>query len=378
MTTSSPTIGAAALLAALLTAPASSAQDWDATVKKACEHRRYAMRRAVSKRIADAGDAPVPAIRDYARQNGIDRVPLLLVDALAGAESRGEAVIALLTDWASDREFYWRAQALSGLARREIAELRPMFLAAARDDSWLYRVAGAQGLHLLDPDRDRAVIDGLIEADPDPRLRTRLAGFLFEHGDRRAAGTLVAALQLEADFLGDPWGKREATRAQQLLRAALPDAADAAEFRRDLAAAAADWREPDFSAAPAEFVGGVGIRSCRNGDLFLRWTASGEVFEGLLPNRGVQLEASAWSSLAPGLAELDPGDHQVHGKVVCDYLELVCGEAAHRVKCAPSTSPPALQDWLGKLAGALRATKTPGLADELSGRLRQFSRSEDQ
>lgn len=378
MTPSLSIIGIAASFAVLLAAPTTRAQDWEATVAKACEHRRYAMRRAVSKRIAQAGDAPVAAIRSYDAEHGQDRIPLLLVDAIATADTHGPAVLELLTDWAKNREFYWRAQALAGLARRKLERLRPLHLEAVRDASWLYRLSGAQGLHQLDPARDRAVLDELIATDPDPRLRVRLAGFLFDHGDRRAAGVLVAALELQHEFLGDPWGKREADRALRSLRKAVPDAKTQVEFREALRRDEPDWHEPATHTGGGDYVGGVGVRSCRHGDLFLRWNAGGEVFAGLLPGRAVQLDEDAWRGLLRGLDDLGTGAHEVHGRVVCDYLEMVCGESPHRVKCAPSALPSNLRRWLAELASALGTTDTPDLADELTGRLGQFARPKDQ
>ena len=350
---------AAAAAAALLATPAPTQErDWDEAMVKACEHRRYGMRRAVSRKIAEAGDASVPAVRAYAERKG--GVPLLIVDAIANADTRGDAVIALLEDWARDRTFYWRAQALGGLARRKLERLRPLYLEAVRDVSHLYRIEGARGLLLLDGQRDRAPIDGLVESDADPRVRIRVASLLAESGDQRFVGVLVGALELNADFLGDPWGKREADRAEKVVRPLLSEGAAVAATA-------------DFSSAKRAFAGGLAIRSCRHGDLFLRWTDDGELLAGLLPQGGVRLPESAWSRLRAGLAKLEPDAHRIHGKVICDYLEVVTGQPARRIKCAPGELPGDLGSWLAELADTLRATSTPTLADELTGRLAQFA-----
>lgn len=363
------------------TAAPAQETDWADAVAKACEHKRYGMRRAVAGKIAAAGDAAVPAVRAYAKDKGADALPLLLVDAIAQADTQGEAVVALLEEWARDREFYWRAQALGGLARRKLEQLRPLYLEAVRDPSHLFRIEGAHGLHLLDPKRDQAVVDGLIEDDPDPRVRLRLAGLLTENGDRRFAGVLVAALGLSADFLGDPWGQREAERAARIIGPLVGDglleipARD--DLRAKLRALGFDLREPAFTAIDRPFAGGLAIRSCRNGDFFLRWTTEGELLPGLLPTRLAQPAAEQWTELAESLHQLTPAENAIHGRIVCDYLELVCGQPPRRLKCAPGALPSELQTWLPDLAAALAATPIPELADELSGRLAQFATPAD-
>ena len=75
-----------------------------------------------------------------------------------------------------------------------------------RDASHLFRIEGARGLHLLDPARDRAVVDSLIADDPDPRVRIRLAALTTKSGDRRFVGVLVAALGMKAGFQWTPEG----------------------------------------------------------------------------------------------------------------------------------------------------------------------------
>lgn len=376
MTPSPLLLATATALAISLAAPRGSAQeqDWDKAVAKACEHRRYGMRRAVSRKIAEAGDEAVPAVRAYAAAKTI---PLLLVDAIARADTRGDAVLALLEEWAQSRDFYWRSQALGGLAHRKLERLRPLYLEALRDASHLFRIEGARGLHLLDPERDRAAIDGLIENDPDPRVRMRLAALLTEGGDHRFVGVLVAALDLKAEFLGDPWGKREADRAVRAIRPLIGDTAievpASASLRASLRGRGVELSEPDFGETDRDYAGGLGIRSCRNGDLFLRWTDTGEILVGLLPQRGVTLPAAAWTELSKPLADLGQGEREVHGRVVCDYLELVCGPQSRRIKYAPGALPSEIRSLLAELTAALRATPNPELADELSGRLEQFA-----
>ncbi|MGA1523067.1 MAG: hypothetical protein ACO4CZ_03780 [Planctomycetota bacterium] len=91
---------------------------FDDAVTKAVTHGRYAVRRAAAGKIARPGAEAVTALRRYVEAHGKNSLPLELVDALAQADVRGPALEALLTAWATDRRFFWRSQALGGLARR--------------------------------------------------------------------------------------------------------------------------------------------------------------------------------------------------------------------------------------------------------------------
>lgn len=107
------------------------------------------------QKVAQAGDAAVPAVREFAATHGKDALPAAMVEAIVDLGGNGEAVLALLTDWASDRDFYWRAQAMKGLAVRSKepllgARFRQLFAAHEQDAAWLMRVYAQLGFALAE------------------------------------------------------------------------------------------------------------------------------------------------------------------------------------------------------------------------------------
>jgi hypothetical protein len=367
-------------LAALALALPAQEHDWDADVVKACTHARYAVRRAAANKIAGAGDAAVPALRKFTEEHGRNGISLLVVDALATRQSEHEEELtALLEEWARDRDFYWRSQALAALANRSLPALRELFRAALGDPAFLHRVHGAAGLCRLGHAEDLPAVRALL-ADPDPRVRLRVGIELLDRGDDTGLAAVIAAVPRVDEFLGDPWGVRDAQLAlRSLVQRAGTDfgiaaAADAGARGEGLARLAAWAREQgiETAAPPASdtaFAGGVEIRSCRNGDLFVRFTEEGQIVEGLDPRPTVRLTARAWNDLRAGAVEfLGTG---VHGTVVCDFVRVQLDAPAAHWKAAPGSLPQDLAVWLGSLSSACEDADKE-LGDALRTRLRQF------
>lgn len=373
--------------------PAPAATDWRADVEKACTHPRYGLRLAAARKVAEAGDAAVPAVRAFQQEKGRDAVPAMLVEAFAERGGNGEAVLALLRDWAGDREFFWRGQAMLGLARRARAD-EPIGKAHAqlfhdhlRDPAWLVRTHAAFGwqkTHRFVEPTPGAVPQ---EPDPDPRARTRLAALMLGDGDAFLIAELLHALHDQRTFLGDPWGERRAMEAYQALRAhfgerfapqagmtpaqALPAMANLAygdPLRLPLPSAL------DLAMAeriPAD--GGIEVLSCQNGDLFVGWTADGTVRFGLERPTEARLPVEpfrAWLGRGAGIAN-DPQQ----GVVICDKLRLRSGPPGPELHfvAAPHALPVATADWLKDLAALIETSGKGTLADELRARLRQFA-----
>lgn len=365
-----------ALLLTCVAVPAQEAENWNALVAKACEHQRYGMRVAVATKIGKAGDAAVDAVRAYAADKTL---PLLLVDAIASADGDGPKTLALLGEWAQDRTFYWRAQALRGLADRKHRASVELFRTALHDASFLFRIEGARGLYLTDA--DRAPARALLR-DADPRARARIAAFLLEQKDAAGLATAAAALRRRDTFLGDPWAEREATTALRALRAfagddfgydvSAPPAANAAALGRIDALVLSHGGEapPPSPSVSDDYAGGVEIRSCRSGDLFLRWTSDGRIDFGLEASERTGLPAATWNELAATLPT--DAEDRTHGTVVCDYLRVLSTKPTLRAKCAPGALPDDLTRWLKALAAGLEKTGEGDLAAELTSRLDQF------
>jgi hypothetical protein len=315
-------------------------------LRAACEHARYGVRVSASKKVAQAGDAAVPAIRARMQERGKNSLPLLLVDAIAGESAGDGATRALLGEWADDREFFWRSQALKGLANRKDEGSRARFEAGLADASHLYRIQGARGLWHLGVKEPAAA----LLLDPDPRVPVAIAAFLLEQGDERGVPVLEAALAAHDEFLGDPWARRDAQVALAALRKAFP------QKKLEL---------PESRPAVVEQdVGGLEIRSCRNGDWFLRWDARGRFTVGLRGGEGFEIE--------PVPVKLGGKASATFGDVVCDSLQFVSKDPALRWRCAPGHVPAELAEFLKTLAAKLEERGAAGAAKALRERLPQF------
>jgi hypothetical protein len=279
-----------------------------------------------------------------------------VVDALATADADGPALRTLLAQWADEPAFYWRSLALRGLVERRDESSHARFVRATEDPSHLMRIQGGRGLWSLGRDADRERVLALLE-DPDPRVPVPIAAHLLEQGDERGVALLEQALTWRDEFLGDAWGLREAQAARKALAKAFPD--------REL---------PKLEPAEAErgaggWVGGLELRSCRHGDLFLRWTDAGQVAAGLRDGARVQLDAEDARLLLQGLTRLPGKPIATHGNVVCDFLQA--SGPGIRQKAAPGALPTELTDWLAELADAL--WQAPELQAALQQRLPQFT-----
>ncbi len=382
---------AALLLVTAVTAQSkddASAEDWPKVVRTAVEHPRFALRRAAAGRIARAGDAAIPALRDYMQQQGARPVPLELVDAIGGAERLGPETRLLLDSWARDPSFYWRSQALDGLARHPTESTRVLCEAALRDPSYLYRIAGARGLVSSPLKPQRGEVAGLLD-DPDPRARLRVALMLLEQHDDAGLAEIVAAFdRIDATFLDDSWGRREVMFAvrelqriakQDFGKALSDDQGDRTEARKALIAWAESLdpkleRLPAPEAVPAAS-GGIEVRSCQNGDLYLRWTSDGTVVEGLAPTHTASIDPADLATLTSQLGPL--AGRKVHGHVICDYLRVFVPKAdgheeVHH-KVAPDALPEPLAEWLKAFGRALEKGGSVNLERELEARLSQFA-----
>ena len=360
--------------------------EWTAKVKNAVENPRYALRRAISDDIARAGDAAVPAVLAYQVQKGRDKIPMLLVDAIARADAGGVQTLTLLRTWADDCEFFWRAQALGGLAHRASPADAERFRAAVGDPSHLFRVAGARGLHALAKAGGEDWTEGReILGDPDPRARVLLALALWEVREPAALRPLVAALADDRAFLGDAWGRRYALQVHQALRRAANSdfgyqpGASLADNAAAIAKVAA-WAEVPL---PPLLVdegigdrGGIEIRSCRHGDLFLRWTED-ELHVGL--DRSVRMKVAKSvidyprTSIAAVLADGQP-ERQTLGVVVCDYLQYQNLDPVRLWRMAPGSVPAVLANFCQRLVAACDAEDHGAVAAALRTRLPQFVR----
>lgn len=366
-----------------------AAQDLAADVHKACTSPRLGLRLAAARKVAAAGDAAVPAIAAFLQAEGQDHLPVSLVEAIADKGGDGDATVGLLATWAADRDFYWRGQALRGLALRaprlpqRRAQLLPLFDRLATDPAWLTRVFARLGRELLRPLAD---VGDEPPAETDPRAISKLAALRLDLGQTPPLQPLFDALLDQRSCLGDPWGRRRGLEAFKALQGWLGGSSD---FQLDAAPAAnRPALEELLQQAAAKsgqklqlpeplrdqelaIAGGIEVFSCRNGDLFARWTASGTVLLGLLGEHRVVLPQASWQPLATAAAQLQPAAEA--GVVICDRLRLVLEQPARQGVVAPAAMPAEMADWLKHLAAAIEEAGDAAAAATLRDRLAQFA-----
>ena len=368
------------------------AEDWTKHVAKACESRRYGIRLAAARKVADGGDAAVPAIEAYAAENGRNALPSSLVDAIADGDQAGPKVSRLLWDWAMDPDFYWRSAAMRGLALR-IASYREagakaglehdqvaylMSVRAENDPAWLMRTHARFGL-VLD---GKPVAEVFSLPESDPRAPLRLATLLLAQGVVPPMQPLFDALADERTFLGSPWGNHRATEANKALRRWLGDAFPEFEPGDKQAAMAAlekvveqktgqDITVPALRTDRVEGItGGIEILSCKFGDQFVQWTDDGAVHLGLTGADKVQLPAAAWRELSKDTTAI--ALDQSLGDVICDSLRVYLPASGTNAKVAPGALPKPATDWLKRLAQTLEEAGETEVAADLRRGLGQF------
>jgi hypothetical protein len=333
--------------------PTAQETDWPSVLDKALTHRRFAIRRAASNKLALGGADAVAAVREHFADRPVNEVPLLLVDAFASRlpdDDVGRAAsLDLLADWATAPAFFFRARALEGLATLAPEDHAAVFAAGLDDPSWTYRAAAALGAAL--GDHASGAWRRVLDSDDDPRTRCELAADLIEHGDTTGMPWLLAALELEPlAFLDVAWGRAAATRARRALEAHTGREFDGDEAIRAWADengfAAGRWPAFDPSLERG-FDEGVEVRSCRSGDRFLRWNADGDLLVGLLPRPDAIRTGSLADIDRAGLTtRIDGG---LHGTLVCDYLRVVLSTDAAEpfaYKAAAGALAPGVVSWL--------------------------------
>ncbi len=377
---------ASPLLAFLPSSQDPATTDWPKAVDTACKSMSYGKRLAAARSVAGGGAAAVPAIRAFAQKNGPDALPLALVEAIADQTTVDAPVLDLLLEWAKNGSFYWRGQAMRGLALRapklpeRRSEFEPLFAAHHDDPAWLMRCYARFGTMLL----GAATVPGAPESDP--RAQVKLTTLLLAQGKVPPLQPLFKALADERTFQGDPWGQRNAREAHLALKNWLGDAhplpdggsfADKESAIQSLLAAARRKSGQELVAPlpavdPATpFVGGIELLSCKHGDVFVQWTADGVVRGGIDAAVSVALPAEVWASLSKERTEQTlPASL---GVVVCDALRLRWSAPDVHVKIAPGSLPAATTNWLKHLAAAIEEAGQLPLAARLRSGLEQFA-----
>lgn len=377
---------ASPLLALLSTGQDPTSQDWSPDVEKACTSPRLGLRIAAARKVAKAGAAAVPAVRAFAAKHGMAKLASTLVDSFADDAPADAATLQLLVDWANDRDFYWRAAALRGLALRVAVagerrgELQALLRSFHDDPAWMMRTHARFGTVLAGDD------SALRLPEEDPRARTRLAVLLLQQGKVPPLQPLLDALADERSFLDVPWGKKLGDEAHRALKAWLgeahplaaggsfPDAATGLQALREACAKksgqtlVAPATRTDGAFVP---VGWIELLSCKHGDQYVQWSADGEVRIGIDAAVGVRLAGPTWDALSKERTALALPDSL--GEVICDSIRMRWLEPQLHSRAAPASLPLPSVNWLKRLAQAIEEAGEPGRAAMLRAAIDQFA-----
>jgi hypothetical protein len=241
--------------------------------------------------------------------------------------------------------FPWRAPAartLAGTAREEELEA---FLELSYDRIAPVRQAAISALGRFDGDRERlrARLVQLAQ-DGDDRVRRDAAAQLDAWGEHGYLLWLVFELQRTDDYFGMPLGERARFEALRLLKERLGDdfgfrAEDSPHTEGNRAAferlkAAAQERAgggavelPPIATPGRKTEGdviGLELRSCRTGDLFLRWNAADVLYVGSGQPCALALEPGTVERLLELLraSTAKVGDERYWGDAGCDIEQL--------------------------------------------------------
>ena len=339
----------------------------------------------VQRLRAESGDSPA----------SLSRIGSALVEVLG--EFEDEDLRRLLWRSLSDSDFPWRPYAARSLAAHPTATEAPRFVAALADPIPPVRVAAVMAVaNLEQPEHQAAAVRPLLN-DPDDRVRRTAADALIEWGETSAMWWLYEELLREDRFFDRPTGEQARYQAWNLLSPRLGKITAAAPYDPGLgpshpmnvaALEAVRVRFVELKAGkrpalppqsraggkvPTELLG-IELRSCRKGEVFLRWTANDLLLVGqgnpaqvILPEGTVQALLAATAEARTGL-----GDKRLFGSPGCDMEQFhvrpgtLASATQWIVSCGPDPVPDLRPADLNTLGRALLAAIPQISASELA------------
>lgn len=264
---------------------------------------------------------------------------------LVGALGKFEEPRLRVRLWSAlaDPDFPWRPQAALTLAENPRAEEAERLVGLASDPLAAVRGAGVEAIVRLGLE-DRCTLLEALLADPDDRVRRLAAAALDRFGRRWALLWLVEDLRRDDRFFQQRTGMTARFDAARLLGERLgedlglrpgsdptePEARAAIERveRRVLELAGESRRElPPIARAgvlEGEAVLGLEVRSCRQGEHFLRWTLEDELWVGTGNATRIALPEGTTRRLMESAAALADqiGPRGAWGEPGCDLEQL--------------------------------------------------------
>ncbi len=351
------------------------------------------VRPQAAEKLVALGEPAAKALRERAGKTPreLARLGSELVEVLArfgDPELRAKAWEAL-----ADPDFPWRPAAARSLARDAEASERERFAGLLDDPIPAVRVAAITALEHADA---RASIE-LVRArlvDESDRVRREAARVLDAWGEHQALYWLVEELRRDDVFFRNPTGRLARVEAARLLDSRLgglegywpekdpADAENAAAIER-LHARCRELAGGELPELPAVAragerlegdVIGLEIRSCRRGELFLRWNASDRLLLGTGNPVAIDLPEGTTKALLDRAravaAEL--GEARAFGVAGCDVEQLhwLAEDGAKVRTIVVSKGPDPVEnlrpDVLGELYRALESSiPEPGLRERL-------------
>ncbi len=291
---------------------------------------------------------------------------------------------SLLWQCLADSEFPWRPQAARSLAAHPQPGEVARFLGALHDRIPQVRVAALFALGNCEGKAHVQAVSGAL-SDPAGAVRRSAADLLVRWGHRPALWYLHEELLRTDTFFDRPTGEQARFEAWGLIQSHLqglaapasfdpslhpqtePNASALTRLRQNLADLEAGPRPqlpPQAQAAgalPREVLG-LELRSCRKGEVFLRWTDGDRLLVGQGNPAQVQLPTGTVAALVQLKAKTlsAMGTRRLIGQPGCDleqfhYIEQG-GATMWIVACGPDPIPDLRPDTLSSFGQALVAT----------------------
>ena len=335
---------AAALLFALAaTAPLQDEGDPAAEAKRLFEVATEGsprVRSQASLRLAALGETGAALVRERLETDGgyLSLGPALYEALVAFEDQRMRAAL-----WESLEDVMnpWRPAGARALAKTAKIEEQPRFETLLSDRISAVRAEAVLGVEAGDMGRAKEALRPRL-TDENGRVRRRAAAALARLGEHAALAWLVEDLRRDDTWLDMRLGRIARAEAAQALGGILgrdaitgyssrsaPDSPETAAKiqaieERCRALAGEEWPElPDIARAPSLIEGeviGVELRSCRHGELLLRWTQDDRLVIGEGDTDIRQLpEGSTAHLLERAQAALETlGDQRSFGDPGCD------------------------------------------------------------
>ncbi len=364
---------------------AKSAADLDAEITRylaASHSKNPAIRPQAAARLRALGNAAVPRLLRECGETPRDMANLApevveILGELGNAKLR-----AKLWEAVGDPDFPWRPAGLRSLAHAPEKDESERFVERLADPIGAVRVAAIEAVVKLKIDSARGHVRQLLD-DPNDRVRRAAAVALDGFDHRKALLWLVEDLHRTDRFFYTETGRRARYESARALEDRLGDrfgyepgdAPDTPGNRAAIAKIRAKIEELTNKNAPpisnvaragTDIAGnrlGLEIRSCRRGEIWLRWNADDLLLVGTGNPARVELEKGTTAKLLKlALAAATAvEDRRLWGEAGCDHEQFylaIEGETVDTFRVSKGPAPVAdlRPDALDALVRALVAT----------------------